>query len=592
MILDVPQTGTPTTSAPFSHPPHNIAETLAARARECPEAIAVIDRTQSRSTRKGERVGIVVSTFAELETLASRAAVRWRALGIGRGTKTVVMVPPGRRLFATLFGLFKLGAVPVLIDPGMGVRSLGRCLSEARPQAFLGVPRAQWARRLLGWARDSIRITATVGRTVEPHQAPFDFESVSPVAVNEQDLAAILFTSGSTGPPKGVEYTHGQFQAQLELVRKALGIEPGQVELATFPLFALFGPALGMTLVLPRMDYTRPARVDPEEILDALRRHQAVSMFASPALLRRVATSWLAQGTRPPTSLKRIATAGAPIAPAILEEFDRLIAPDAVILTPYGATEALPVAVLDHRTILSETRGGTERGRGVCVGSPIPGVTVDVIAVSHDPIAVWSDSLRLPQGQVGEIVVAGPTVTRAYHNNDEATRLAKIADPSATGGVRHRMGDLGYFDEQGRLWFQGRKAQRLVTAQGPRDTAPVEGVACSHPGVARAALVGIPGTTRLELVVWIEPKPSIRPRDWPTLTREVAGLLAERLPETPIDRVWALKRFPVDIRHNAKIGYEELTARAARRRGDRVSFEDERDLRTRAIGVQGINRTE
>ena len=156
--------------------------------------------------------------------------------------------------------------MPVLIDPGMGVKNLGRCLAEAEPAAFVGIPKAHLARVALGWARKTIRTLVTVGRRgpwggVDLRHVRDLGRSRLPHSValtDPEDTAAILFTSGSTGPPKGAVYTHGIFSAQVDILRDLYGIEPGEVDLATFPLFALFAPALGMN-----GDHSRHGRDPP-----------------------------------------------------------------------------------------------------------------------------------------------------------------------------------------------------------------------------------------------------------------------------------------------------------------------------------------
>ncbi|MGE5755608.1 MAG: AMP-binding protein, partial [Planctomycetaceae bacterium] len=309
-------------------------------------------------------------TFRQLDRESDALARGLERLGIGRGVRTVLMVKPSLELFALSFALFKAGAVPVLIDPGMGIKNLERCLAEAEPEAFLGIPRAQLARRLLGWGKQTIRIALTVApgpswtriRAAGPPDEPY---SIAPTRPDE--LAAILYTSGSTGAPKGAVYTHAIFTAQVAILRDLYGIGPGEVDLCTFPLFALFGPALGMTSIVPEMDATRPARVDPTKILAAIDDFGVTNMFGSPALIRRVGDFGAACGVTLPT-LRRVISAGAPVPAQVLERFAAMLGPEARIFTPYGATEALPVCSIGSDEILGETRRATDRGAGVCVG--------------------------------------------------------------------------------------------------------------------------------------------------------------------------------------------------------------------------------
>ena len=250
----------------------NIAGHLPVMARRRPHALAVA--SPHGRDRQG-RVSYLHCTYRQLDQASDAVASGLRAVGVGPGVRTVLMVKPGLDFFVLTFALFKAGAVMVGIDPGLGVRRLGRCLAEAEPQAFIGIARAHLARTLLGWARPTNRVNVLAGaghwRLGAMHtlgslrrrglQAP----TAAP-ATRPEDPAAVLFTSGSTGPPKGVLYTHANFQAQVRALREVYGIEPGEVDLATFPLFALFAPALGMTAVVPDMDFARPGRADPRKI--------------------------------------------------------------------------------------------------------------------------------------------------------------------------------------------------------------------------------------------------------------------------------------------------------------------------------------
>jgi acyl-CoA synthetase (AMP-forming)/AMP-acid ligase II len=572
----------------------NVALHLPAAARDRPHAIAVA--CPAGRDRAGRRAYSHL-TCQQLDQESDRIAHGLHALGIRRGTRTALMVPPSLEFFALTFALFKLGAVLVLIDPGMGIRHLGRCLGEAEPEAFIGVRKAHLARRLLGWARQSVRITIGVGsrlfcqhsldavRQSEPERqrGVLDVPSLALGLgqVTSDETAAILFTSGSTGIAKGAVYSHGIFAAQVEALRNLYGIEPGEVDLATFPLFALFAPALGMTAVIPDMDPTRPARVHPPNIIEAINDWGVTNMFGSPALLNAVSRWGVAHDVKLP-SLRRVISAGAPVPAAVIERMTRMLGPNAEVFTPYGATECLPVASIGGREILDETRHKTDIGAGVCVGRPVQGVDVAIIPVTAEPIANWDDSLRLPPNQIGEITVTGPFVTRSYHARPEATALAKIAGSrqQAAGSekpallpaaccllpaVWHRMGDLGYLDDGGRLWFCGRKAHRVTTPTGPLDTIPVEAVFNTHTAVARTALVGV-GPPRNQLpVLCVELEAAMRGADRATLTRELLAVGAKHEHTRGVTHILYHPAFPVDVRHNAKIFREKLAVWAAKR---------------------------
>jgi len=536
----------------------NISRPLTEMAALQPETAAIIFPEQKRTL-----------TFRELDCWSSRLAAGFEKAGIGRGVRTALLVPPSPELFAVTFALFKCGAIPVFIDPGIGAGNMKGCLAEAAPAAFIGIPKAHLARRLLGWGKASLRtlITVSGGRFwggVPLHEFEIDAAAYTPLAGGRDETAAILFTSGSTGPPKGVVYTHGNFAAQIEALKEIYSIAPGEIDLPTFPLFALFAPALGMTALIPQMDFTRPGMVDAEKLLATAREYRATTMFGSPALLNRVGRYGAAHGVSLP-QMKRVISAGAPVPAAVLERFAALLPAEAGIFTPYGATEALPVSSICHREIIAETSRATGEGRGICVGLPVRGLSLAIIAISDEPIAAWSDTLRLPPGETGEIVVSGPQVTATYFGRPDATRLAKIA--TADGGFWHRMGDLGYLDGKGRIWFCGRKSHRVVTAQQILFTIPVEGVFNTHPEVFRTALVGTGERGRQRPVLCVELEKGSSSSAKSRIRRELLTLGSRFRQTAEVTDILFHPAFPVDIRHNAKIFREKLAVWAAGRLG-------------------------
>ena len=529
----------------------NISRPLTEMARLQPDTPAIIFPQEKRSL-----------TFRELDQESDRIAAGLGRIGIGRGTRVALLVPPSPELFALTFALFKAGSVPVFIDPGIGARNMKGCLAEAEPEAFIGIPKAHVARRLLGWGRNSIRVTVVVGGRsfwggipLDALRSPVQAAPFIAAETCRDDMAAILFTSGSTGPPKGAIYSHGTFAAQVDALRELYDIRPGEVDLPTFPLFALFAPALGMTALIPQMDFTRPGSVDPRMILGPAAEYSATTMFGSPALLNRVGRFGESHGSSF-SHIKRVISAGAPVPASVLKRFAALLPDDAEIFTPYGATEALPVCSIGSREILAETGAMTGEGHGVCVGRPVPSISVTIIPITDSPIAAWSDDLALPPLEVGEIAVRGPQVSRAYLNRPAATAMAKI--PDSDGDIWHRMGDVGYRDKSGRVWFCGRKSHRVVTSGETMYTIPVEGVFNTHPAVFRTALVGVgmPGSQQPVLCVELEKKTG-KPEQEQIRTELLE--LGSRYPHTRnIRTILFHPAFPVDIRHNAKIFREKL----------------------------------
>ena len=386
------------------------------------------------------------------------------------------------------------------------------------------------------------------------------------MSAGTDEVAAILFTSGATGPPKGVVFTHGIFDAQVRQISALYDIEPGEVDVAAFPLFALFDPGMGVTCVIPDMNPTRPADADPEKILAALRDQTATSCFGSPALWDNVSRYCLEQGLTLPATLRRVLIAGAPVAGRIIENLRRILPEQADVHTPYGATESLPVASISGREVLDGCLERSRAGAGTCVGKPVPDIEVRVIRITDEPLETWSDDLLLPEGEPGEIVVAGEVVTRAYFNLPEATAAAKILEGER---VWHRIGDIGYLDTAGRIWYCGRKAHRVETAAGTLFSVCCEGVFNAHPQVRRSALVGVGAPGSAEPAIVIEPANGTVPTgaQADTLVRELLALGQAQAVTRTIRRVLFHPSFPVDIRHNAKIDREALAVWAARQSG-------------------------
>lgn len=539
----------------------NVARHLRQHALDRPFAAAI--RTPV-SLGPGGEVAHHDLSFRELDARTDAAARVFRAAGIAPGTRTLLALRPGEPLLTGFYGLLKAGAVPVLVDPGMGVRAALRCVARTRPLALVGTPLATLVSRLPLRALSSLSVRiAASGRNWERSlEAARSARPAETHSAGEEDLAAILFTSGSTGAPKGVRYTHGMLEAQLRLVRATFGIAPGDVDLPLLPAFSAFNPALGATTVTPWLDAARPADADPLPLIDAIRGERVTTSFGSPTLWDRISRTAEARRLTLP-SLRLILTAGAPVPPGLVARLAR-VAPNAAVHTPYGATECLPVSTITGGEILRETGAEARKGRGTCVGRPVAGVEIRVLRERKGPVESLEQAEACAPGEVGEVVVTGPTVTREYDRLPEATALAKCRD--AAGRTWHRMGDLGAIDGQGRLWFHGRRAEALRTAEGRLTTESVEPAFADHPAVARCALVGIGPEGRQEAALVVEP------RAFPSRRIEAQNLAAElrhHAAGNPLSlRVrWLVfqRRMPVDVRHNAKIHRLRLAAHWAAR---------------------------
>ena len=542
----------------------NIASYLTRTAKEQPYKRAVV--YPARRDKKG-RIAYSHLTFLQLDQESDCLAHGLTAAGVASGTRTVLMVKPSLDFFALIFALFKTGAIPVVVDPGMGIQRMVACFKSSRPEAFIGIPLAHVVRTVYPGFFKTVKTWITVGRRwfwngltlAQLRKKPA--ESFACMKTGRDDTAAILFTTGSTGPAKGAVYSHGNFDAQLRQIQSHLNMSADEVDLSTFPLFALFYPALGITSVIPEMDPTRPARVNPERIIEAVNNQGVTNMFASPALLNRVGRYGRQKGIKLP-SLKRVISAGAPVSADNIERFSGLLNDDAEIHTPYGATEAVPIISIRSREILTETRQLSEKGYGICIGRPINDIDIRIIRISDDPIESWRDDLTVSQGEIGEITVKGALVSRRYFENPDADALAKIKEGRQ---IRHRMGDLGWMDKKGRLWFCGRKSHRVITAQETLFTIPCEAIFNNHPQLFRSALVGVGSRPRQRPIIIAELEKTASPINFQMLEKELLSMAASNKLTQSIQTVLFHKAFPVDIRHNSKIFREKLTVWAEKK---------------------------
>ena len=538
----------------------NIAAHLPRMAQQQPQQVAI--HCPLRRDAQGQMTYSQI-TYAQLEEYSNRIASGLLASGVKRGDRVALLVPPdcGNDFFGLVFALFKIGAVMICVDPGIGTKNMGKCLTQAKPSVFLGVPKAQLARKLMGWARKTVKLPITVGKWPGLTLSKvLKRGNEHPVMADTRgdEAAAILFTSGSTGIPKGVVYTHGNFVAQVDALIDGFDIKPGEVDLCTFPLFALYAPAMGMTAVIPVMDFTRPGSVDPNNIIEPIKAFNVNNLFGSPALLKRVGEFGKGAGIKLP-SLARVISAGAPVQASVMRTFKTMLKPATQIFTPYGATECLPVAIMGSDEILKQTAKLTDEGKGVCVGKPVDSIQVKIIRILDGPIDEWSDDILADKHAVGEICVKGPQATAEDFDMIHATAFAKIRD--GQDGFWHRMGDLGYFDDQGRIWFCGRKTHRVHNKHGVFYTICCEGVFNTHPKVTRTAVVD---GDKDRTVLCVELQPDVLPSEHIPIRNQLLELGSLHPHTQSIKHVLFHPSFPVDIRHNAKINREQLSHWAGR----------------------------
>ena len=536
----------------------NLCQHLIDAAENNPHALAVAVQKNKFNKLTYEEID-----FAQLNIKSDQIAYALNQHGIKKGDKAVLMVTPSIDFFALTFALFKAGIVPILVDPGMGIKNLKQCFVESQPDVFIAIPKAHLARRLFGWAKKTVKYNITVGGScfwgaslkslLKKHETTLPYPLVQ---LDSNQMAAILFTSGSTGTPKGVVYNHTMFEAQISVLKKDYEIRNGERDLATFPLFSLFGPALGMASIIPDMDASKPITANPDNIFAAISKYQCTNLFANPALMDRLGKAAVVKSLKL-NSLKRVISAGAPATLPVIKSFSKLLKKDIQIVSSYGATESLPISKISSDKLL-QTEAITETGGGICVGMPVEGIEIAIVKISDESITQWNESLKLPVYHIGEIVVKGAQVSDSYYHRDQANQLAKIKDGDH---IRHRMGDLGYLDELGKLWMCGRKAHAVNCNYNnePKSyySIPCERIFNTHPMLKRSALVPVSKNGIVEPLICIELKDRTAKNSTKLLNE--LQFIAERHPQTLGIRTFLIHPdFPVDIRHNAKIFREKL----------------------------------
>ncbi|MCK5313040.1 MAG: AMP-binding protein [Desulfobacteraceae bacterium] len=538
----------------------NISEGLKYSAEKFPYKRAVV---YPAGRDKQGRVTYSQITFKQLEKGSDEIAFGLENVGITRGTRTILMVTPSIEFFYIIFAMIKIGAVPVVVDPGMGIKRMLSCLEQSKPEAFIGIEKAHVLRKLTPMYFKSIKTWVTVGKrwfwgghTLKSIWKPRK-EKYRVAKTTKNETAAIVFTTGSTGPAKGVIYTHGNFNALIEQLKDHFKVEGDEIDLPTFPLFALYDPALSMTAVIPDMDPTKPAKANPDKLIEAIENHGVTNMFASPALLHRLGKYGKKNNIKLPT-LRRVISAGAPVSPANIEQFSSMLDDNAYIHTPYGATEAVSIISIKSDEILSETRDLSEKGYGLCIGRPILDTSVQIIKITDETISQLRDVHILNEGEVGEIIVQAPLVTEHYFENRKADLFGKI--PDSFGKIWHRMGDVAWKDKDERIWFCGRKSHRVETKNETMFTIPCEAIFNNHEKVYRSALVGVGKKGDQIPVIFVEPFSKIKDKD--KLINELSKLADSFSHTKKIKHFFIDNAFPVDIRHNAKIFREKLAVKA------------------------------
>ena len=549
---------------------HVIYDQVMRLADEQPTLSAVITPRWVRDPINGSALHYAHTTYGDLGKLINQYQRGLSDAGLAPGDRVLMLVTPGADFLALSIAVAGRGATPVFVDPGIGIEKLSQCIKDAAPHAFIGSPKAhllRYLRRSL-FSRLKFYVVAaewafsrgkSLGHFKRFANAPL---SPVPLPVHQQDggirahnSALIACTSGATGTPKCVVLTNEMLAAQLRAIRDTLGQQSGGRDLTLLPIFSLFNVALGVTSVFPDLPVGKPLALDAAQVVKLVGDLGIQSSFGSPTLWNKIAEYAFRSGVTLPT-IQRVFMAGAAVSAQTIERVKGVL-PNATISTPYGATEALPVTYITAEELSEvERQQATTGEQGTLVGKPIAGVQVAIIKSSIDAVESIEQAQQLPNNTIGEVIVRGENCSPEYFGREEANRVGKIRDGE---GFWHRMGDLGYLDDQGNLYYCGRKSHSVYTAERAFHSVPLEEIFNVHPKIRRTALVGIYGGKEPAIVV--EPLPEF----WPESAEQQRAFeqelrsIAEQNPLTKsISKFFFHKSFPVDGRHNAKIFREQL----------------------------------
>ncbi len=549
---------------------HAVYGEVARLAESMPAAVAVVTPRWVRDPINGSALHYQQTNYADLLKLMNQYQRGFAELGLAPGDRVLMLVTPGADFLALSLAVAGRGATPVFVDPGIGLKRLSRCIQDADPAAFIGSPRAhllRFLRRSL-FHRIKFHVTASEWAFSRGYSLGyfkrFANAPIAPVplpvlrddgSLRARDAALIAFTSGATGTPKGVVITNSMLRHELSIIRDVLGQRPGTKDLTLLPIFSLFNVALGVASVFPAMPAGKPLALDAAQAVKLVGDLGIESSFGSPTLWNKLAEYAFRTGTTMPT-LRRIFMAGAAVPKSTIELVKRVV-PNGEIATPYGATEALPITYVTGEEILGgQWQPAVTGEQGTPVGKPVPGIDVRIIRSTSDSIKSISQAEALPAGEIGEVIVRGPIVSPEYLHRPDANRSGKIIDGA---DFWHRVGDLGYVDTSGCLYYCGRKMHSVYTADRAFHSVPLEEIFNTLPKVRRSALVGTRGWREPAIV--IEPLPQF----WPDTAEkesafraELEALAGQSELTRGIKAFFFHRSFPVDARHNAKIFRDQL----------------------------------
>lgn len=528
---------------------NNVSELLHLQASNFPDKVALYAQKKTLwSLLKIVSAKYESLTFAEIEQRVNHYAQTFLHNGFNVGDRVLVFIKPSLEFPIVIFALFKAGLVPVFIDPGMGVDSMLQCIQSSKAKGLVGIPKIHHLRLLKPHFFTSIEVAFVVmGRALNALSLDVLLKQnahteIKLSCMTKESLAAILYTSGGTGQPKGVLYTHGMFINQTIKLKQMFKLTPQDKDYPCFPLFGLFSLALGLTVVMPEVDLMKPADVNGKTITQSLIHHKITFSTGSPALWKKVASYSVKKKITLPF-LKGLATFGAPVSLKLHADLAKVLT-HGELYTPYGATECLPVSLMTSREILGETRYQTLLGEGTCVGYPAPSTEIKILCLESKKITNQSN-------YIGEILVSSETMTSGYDAREAESMIISFTCPE-TQKRYHRMGDMGKIDNFGRLWFLGRCVHSFKLANVWLCTEEIESAINNMIDINRSALIKV--KDKIILVIerndgMIDLPESLKEKFFQKIRVTLSNLPKGHF----IDEIIIDRSFPVDSRHNIKI---------------------------------------
>ena len=483
-------------------------------------------------------------SFQELEQKINIFANTFKHNGISAQDKVLILSPLSADLIAIAFSLFKIGAVPVFIDPGMNLKSFLQNIKSVEASALIGSSKALILKKIKSKYFSSIKTVINtenglIGDSLESLTRKQD-RNCDEYSYKESDIAGLVLTSGATGPSKAVEYTMKMFIEQKIALEKMLNLSRGEKDLSGFPLFALFSLAIGLpTFISTAIDARVPALTDGKKLAHELIDNNIDFANGSPSIWISLAKYLLANNLKI-KNLKKLAMFGAPVSSQLIFDLKSVL-PNCDIYTPYGATESLPVSFISDKIIIEETGSLTKQGRGVCVGHLYEKVDIEIVNTEN-----YS---KIDKFSPGEIWVSSPMTSLKYFKNEGENLKSK---KMIKGNLFHHIGDIGYIDDIGRLWYLGRLAHAIHQMNETIYSIEIEGVLNSHPKIKKSALIKVGSKPCVAVVLT-----NLFQLEGSKKNDFFDDLVSKNLAHCPklekIENFYILKTFPVDTRHNIKI---------------------------------------